>query len=119
MLCASCRSDHLKPNGADAIISALVKDVVGRLTSAAIQYGLFRGLENDEWLRTLKSTSLEVENVVASTEAMLQRLYSEKGNTHKLRIFFSAHRNSLIVKSRIAHKVKKFRRKLDVIDANR
>ncbi|PWA34683.1 Disease resistance protein [Artemisia annua] len=91
---------------ADPFTSALVSDVLGRLTTAAIQeVVLFRGLENDlsalnntfrqiqgvlhdaemrqtnekaveEWLRTLKSASLEVENVLdeASTEAMIQSL---------------------------------------------
>ncbi|GKC14088.1 disease resistance protein [Tanacetum coccineum] len=90
---------------ADPFTSALVTDVVGRLTSTAIQeYGLLRGVKNDlsalentfkqiqgvlydaemkqttqkdveEWLRTLKSASLEAENVLdeAKTEAMIQR----------------------------------------------
>nr|GEV69141.1 hypothetical protein [Tanacetum cinerariifolium] len=79
---------------ADAAISALVSDVVGRLTSKAIQeYALLRGLKNDlsalentfkqtqsvlydaemkqtkqkdveEWLMNLKSASLEVENLL-------------------------------------------------------
>ncbi|GJT54269.1 disease resistance protein [Tanacetum coccineum] len=133
---------------ADPITSALVSDLVGRLTSAAIQeVGLLWGLEDDllalnntfrqiqgvlhdaekkqttqegveEWLRTLKSASLEVENVIdeASTEAMIQSLDSIK---HKARTFFSSHHNPLLVKTRIAHKVKNIRKKLEVIDANR
>ncbi|GKC12972.1 disease resistance protein, partial [Tanacetum coccineum] len=77
----------------DPVTSALVSDVVGRLTSKAIQeYGLLRGLKSDlsalentfkqiqgvlydaemkqitryveEWLRTLKSAPLEAENVL-------------------------------------------------------
>nr|GEV53168.1 disease resistance protein [Tanacetum cinerariifolium] len=133
---------------ADPITSALVSDLVGRLTSAAIQeVGLLWGLENDlsalnntfkqiqgvlhdaekkqttqkdveEWLKTLKSASLEVENVLdkAKTEATIQSLGTIK---HKARTFFSSHHNPLLVKTRIAHKVKKIREKLEVIDANR
>ncbi|PWA71461.1 Disease resistance protein [Artemisia annua] len=133
---------------ADLITSALVSDVVARLTSAAFQeVGLLWGLENDlsalnntfrqiqgvlhdaemrqtnekaveEWLRTLKSASLEVENVLdeASTEAMIQSLDSIK---HKARTYFFTRHNPLVVKTRIAHKVKNIRKKLDVIDANR
>jgi Leucine-rich repeat (LRR) protein len=128
--------------------SALVSDVVGRLTSAAIQeVGLLWGLENDllalnntfrqiqgvlydaemrqtnekaveEWLKTLKSASLEVENVLdeATTEATIQSL---DNINNKLRTFFSSHHNPLVVKTRIAHKVKNIKEKLEVIDANR
>ncbi|PWA67368.1 Disease resistance protein [Artemisia annua] len=133
---------------ADPFTSALVSDVVGKLTSAAFQeVGLLWGLENDllalnntfrqiqgvlydaemrqtnekgveEWLKTLKSASLEVENVLdeASTEAMIQSLDSIK---HKVRTYFSTRHNPLVVKTRIAHKVKNIREKLEVIDANR
>ncbi|GJW31577.1 disease resistance protein [Tanacetum coccineum] len=85
----------------DPITSALVSDLVGRLTSAAIQeVGLLWGLEDDllalnntfrqiqgvlhdaekkqttqkdveEWLKTLKSASLEVENVIVIAQLML------------------------------------------------
>ncbi|GJZ54355.1 disease resistance protein [Tanacetum coccineum] len=130
------------------ITSALVSDLVGRLTSAAIQeVGLLWGLEDDllalnntfrqilgvlhdaekkqttqkdveEWLKTLKSASLEVENVIdeASTEAMIQSLDSIK---HKARTFFSSHHNPLLVRFRVAHQLKNIRKKLEVIDANR
>nr|GEV29370.1 disease resistance protein [Tanacetum cinerariifolium] len=136
---------------ADPITSALVIDVVGRLTSAAIQeYGLLTGLENElsalentykqiqgvlhdaetkqtndkrveEWLRTLKSASLEVENVLdeAKTEVMIQSLHEEMGNKYKRRAFFSYHRNPNMFKFKIAHKLKNIRKKLEVIDANR
>ncbi|PWA73376.1 Disease resistance protein [Artemisia annua] len=136
---------------ADPITSALVTDVVGRLTSKAIQeYGLLRGLKNDlstlentfkqiqgvlhdaemkqtkekeveEWLRTLKSASLDVENVLdeAKTEAMIQRLHRElMARKYKVKALFSSH-NSLLVKTGIARKVKSIRKKLEVIDANR
>ncbi|GJU77559.1 disease resistance protein [Tanacetum coccineum] len=115
---------------ADAAISALVSDVVGILTSKAIQkYGLLRSLKNDlsalentftqiqgvlsdademkqtmqkdveEWLKTLKSASLEAENVldVAKTEAMIQRLHGEMGRKYKLRAFFTSRYNPLLV----------------------
>ncbi|GKD67147.1 disease resistance protein [Tanacetum coccineum] len=136
---------------ADPFTSALVTDVVGRLTSKVIQeYGLLRGLKNDlsalentfkqiqgvlydaemkqtkqkdveEWLRTLKSASLEVENVLdeAKTKAMIQRLHGEMGRKYKLRAFFTSCYNPLMVKTRIAHKVKNMRKKLEDIDANR
>ncbi|PWA78117.1 Disease resistance protein [Artemisia annua] len=136
---------------ADPITSALVNEVVGRLASAAIQeYGLLRGLKNDlsalgetfqqiqgvlrdaekkqttqegvkEWLKTLKSASLEGENVLdeAKTEAMIQMLHGEMGKKYKIRAFFSSRYNSLMVKTRIAHKVKNIRKKLEDIDANK
>ncbi|PWA63680.1 Disease resistance protein [Artemisia annua] len=136
---------------ADPFTSALVSDVVGRLTSKAIQeVGLFRGLENDlsaledtfkqiqavlydaemkqttqkdveEWLRTLKSASMEVENVLdeAKTEDMIQMLHREMGKRYKIRAFFSSHYNPLMARCRIAHKVKNVRKKLEDIDANR
>ncbi|PWA40862.1 Disease resistance protein [Artemisia annua] len=136
---------------ADPIISALVNDLVGRFTSAAIQeYGLLRGVKNDlsalentfkqiqgvlydaemkqttqkdveEWLRTLKSASLEAENVLdeAKTKAMIQRMHGEMGRKYKVRTFFTSRHNPCMVKTRIAHKVKNIRNKLEVIDANR
>ncbi|GJY53082.1 disease resistance protein [Tanacetum coccineum] len=62
----------------------------------------------------LKSPSLELENVLdeAHTEAMIHE-------SIKVTTFFSTHHNPLKVKTRIAHKVKKIRKKLQVIDANR
>ncbi|PWA35491.1 Disease resistance protein [Artemisia annua] len=136
---------------ADPITSALVSDVVGRLTSQAIQeYGLLRGVKNDlsalentfklvqgvlydaemkqttqkaveEWLKTLKSASLEVQNVLdeAKTEAMIQMLHAEMGKKYKIRAFFSSLYNPLMARFRIAHKVKNIRKKLEDIDANR
>ncbi|PWA40859.1 Disease resistance protein [Artemisia annua] len=136
---------------ADPIISALVNDLVGRFTSAAIQeYGLLKGVKNDlsalentfkqiqgvlydaemkqttqkdveEWLRTLKSASLQAENVLdeAKTKAMIQRMHGEMGRKYKVRTFFTSRHNPLMVKTRIAHKVKNIRNKLEVIDANR
>ncbi|GJR79299.1 disease resistance protein [Tanacetum coccineum] len=134
----------------DPFTSALVSDVVGRLTSTAIdEYGLLRRLKNDlsalentfkliqgvlhdaekkqttqegvkQWLKTLKSASLEVENVLddAKTEAMIQRLHGEMGKKYKIRAFFTSRYNPLMVKTRIAHKVKNIREKLEDINAN-
>ncbi|GKA14269.1 disease resistance protein [Tanacetum coccineum] len=136
---------------ADPFTSALVSDLVGRLTSAAIQeVGLLWGLEDDllalnntfrqiqgvlhdaekkqttqkdveEWLKTLKSASLEAENVLdeAKTQAMIQRVHGEMGRKYKLRAFFTSRYNPLMVSFRIAHKLNNIRKKLDDIDANR
>ncbi|PWA57091.1 Disease resistance protein [Artemisia annua] len=135
---------------ADPFTSALVSDVVEKLTSKAIQeYGLLRGLKNDlsalentfklikgvlydaemkqttqkaveEWLKTLKSASLETENVLdeAKTVAMIQRVHGEMGKKYKIRTFFSSRYNPLMARFRIAHKVKNIRKKLEDIDAN-
>ncbi|PWA39052.1 Disease resistance protein [Artemisia annua] len=136
---------------ADPFTSALVSDVVEKLTSKAIQeYGLLRGLKNDlsalentfklikgvlydaemkqttqkaveEWLKTLKSASLEMENVLdeANTVAMIQRLHGEMGKKYKIRAFFSSRYNPVMVRFRIAHKVKNIRKKLEDINADR
>ncbi|GKC02601.1 disease resistance protein [Tanacetum coccineum] len=95
---------------ADPFTSALVSDVVGRLTSTAIdEYGLLRRLKND--LSALENTFKliqEVENVLddAKTEAMIQRLHGEMGKKYKISAFFTSRYNPLMVKTRIAHKVK-------------
>ncbi|GKA26668.1 disease resistance protein [Tanacetum coccineum] len=75
----------------------------------------------EEWLRTLKSASLEAENVLdeAKTKAMIQRLHGEMDRKYKLRAFFTSRHNPLMVKTRIAHKVKNIRKKIEDIDANR
>ncbi|PWA58044.1 Disease resistance protein [Artemisia annua] len=136
---------------ADPFTSALVRDVVEKLTSKAIQeYGLLRGLKNDlsalentfklikgvlydaemkqttqkaveEWLKTLKSASLEMEKVLdeAKTVAMIQRLHGEMGKKYKIRAFFSSRYNPVMVRFRIAHKVKNIRKKLEDINADR
>ncbi|MFS7903744.1 putative virus X resistance protein-like, coiled-coil [Helianthus anomalus] len=135
----------------DAAVSALVREVVGRLTSLAIQeYSLLRGLKDDIlslkedfdriqavlhdaeekqikekaialWLKSLRSASLEVENVLdeVSTEVLLQRLYKESGFKHRVRAFFSSNHNKYMYHVRIAHKVKDIRRKLDDIASKR
>ncbi|GJS16552.1 disease resistance protein [Tanacetum coccineum] len=135
---------------AGSITIALVSDAVIRLTSKAFkEYGLLTDLENDlsalketfkqirgvlddaekkqttqkgveEWLRTLKSASLEVENVLdeAKTVAMMQRLHREMGKRYKIRTYLSYHRNPGMVKFKIAHKLKNIRKKLEEINAN-
>ncbi|GJU10985.1 disease resistance protein [Tanacetum coccineum] len=108
---------------ADPFTSALVSDVVGRLTSTAIdEYGLLRRLKND--LSALENTFKliqEVENVLddAKTEAMIQRLHGEMGKKYKISAFFTSLYNPLMVKTRIAHKVKNIREKLEDIKANK
>ncbi|GKC67448.1 disease resistance protein, partial [Tanacetum coccineum] len=136
---------------ADSVISALITDVLGRLTSAAIQeIGLLRRLEDDvstlrdtfnqiqavlhdaeekqmkqkaveTWLLSLRSASLNMENVLneVSTEAMLQKLHIKRGIKYRVRAFFSSDYNQLMVRARIAHKVKTIRKRLDAIASNR
>ncbi|KAJ0794196.1 putative virus X resistance protein-like, coiled-coil [Helianthus annuus] len=72
------------------------------------------------WLQRLRSASLEVENVLdeISTEALLQRLYKQRGMKHRVSAFFSSDHNPLMFRVRIAHKVKAIRRKLDAIVSN-
>ncbi|KAJ0735445.1 putative virus X resistance protein-like, coiled-coil [Helianthus annuus] len=135
----------------DVAISALVSEVVGRLTSKVIkELALLWGLEDDIstlqedftsiqailedaeekhikekavklWLKSLRSASLEVENVLdeISTEALLQRLHKQRGAAWRVRAFFSSDHNKLLFRIRIAHKVKSIRRKLDAIASKR
>uniref|UniRef100_A0A251VUJ9 Disease resistance N-terminal domain-containing protein n=1 Tax=Helianthus annuus TaxID=4232 RepID=A0A251VUJ9_HELAN len=102
----------------DGAASALVKDVLGRLNSVDIQeFGLLWGFNEDVlalkddfdrikgvlqdaeekhskekavglWLKSLRSASLEVENVLdeISTEALLQRLDKERGIIYSLHL---------------------------------
>ncbi|KAI7737943.1 hypothetical protein M8C21_015136 [Ambrosia artemisiifolia] len=135
----------------DAAVSALVNEVVGRLTPVAIQeFGLLWGFKNDIltlkndftniqavlqdaeekhfrekevelWLKSLRSASLMVENVLddVSTAALLQRLHKKRGLKYKVRAFFSLDHNQLMYRVRIAHKVKVIRRNLDAIKTKR
>ncbi|MFS7909244.1 putative virus X resistance protein-like, coiled-coil [Helianthus anomalus] len=136
---------------ADAAVSVLVKEVVGRLTSEVIkEFNLLWGFRNDiltlkedftniqavledaedkhskektveTWLKSLRSASLKVENVLddISTEALLQRLYKERGFKHRVRAFFSSDHNQLMFRARVAHKVRVLRRKLDAVASQR
>ncbi|XP_076911121.1 disease resistance protein RGA2-like [Bidens hawaiensis] len=129
------------------VVSDLVKDVLGRLTSIDIQeFGLLWVFKDDIlalkddfdrieavlqdaehkhnkekavelWLKSVKSASLEVENVLdeISTEALLQRLHKEKGIVSSVSAFFSSDHNPLMFQARIGYKVKAIRTKLDVI----
>ncbi|PWA42776.1 Disease resistance protein [Artemisia annua] len=95
---------------ADPITSALVSDMVGRLTSKAIQeYGLLRELKTD--LSALEKTFKQIQGVLYDAE---MRQTNEKGVEEWLKSLKSA---SLIW--RIAQKVKNIRKKLDEVDANR
>ncbi|KAM0053637.1 putative virus X resistance protein-like, coiled-coil [Helianthus debilis subsp. tardiflorus] len=131
----------------DAAVSALVSEVVGRLTSVVInELALLWGFKDDIltlkedfkniqavledaedkqikektvelWLQSLRSTSLEIENVLDDilAEALLQRLHKERGIKYRVRAFFSSNHNPVRNRIRIAHKVKAIRRKLDAI----
>ncbi|KAJ9559300.1 hypothetical protein OSB04_013914 [Centaurea solstitialis] len=138
---------------ADGIVSGLVSDVLKTLASTAFQeFRRLRALEGDvsalrdtytliqavlddaevkqreqkaveEWLRRLRSASLELENILDDVvaDAMLQRLRNElqRGIKYKVRAFFSSNHNPLLVRVRVANKVKAIRRKLEVIDAEK
>ncbi|KAJ9559159.1 hypothetical protein OSB04_013773 [Centaurea solstitialis] len=138
---------------ADGIVSGLVSDVLKTLASTAFQeFKRLRALEGDvsalrdtytliqavladaevkqreqkaveEWLRRLRSASLELENILDDvvTDAMVQRLRNEieRGIKHKVRAFFSSNHNPLLVRVRVANKVKAIRRKLEVIDTEK
>ncbi|KAI7731484.1 hypothetical protein M8C21_026908 [Ambrosia artemisiifolia] len=69
------------------------------------------------WLRSLRSVTLEVEDVVdeISTEALLQRLYKERGISNRVRTSSFSNHNLLMFRFRIAKRVKSIRRKLDAI----
>nr|GEY38823.1 hypothetical protein [Tanacetum cinerariifolium] len=66
----------------DRVTSALASDVVGRLTSKAIQ-------EYEKWLKTFRSASVEAENVLdeAKTEAIIQRLHEKIGRKYKIQVY--------------------------------
>ncbi|KAK9058874.1 hypothetical protein SSX86_023718 [Deinandra increscens subsp. villosa] len=134
-----------------AVASTLVKDVLERLSSEAIQeFGLLWGFKDDVlslkndfeqievvlqdaedshskekgvelWLKSLKSASFEVDNVLdeISTEAMMQHLDKERGIIHNVSTFFSSDRNPFMFHVRIGHKVKSIREKMDVIASKR
>ncbi|PWA97396.1 Disease resistance protein [Artemisia annua] len=55
----------------------------------------------------------------ASTEVMIQRPHGIISIKYKVRIFFSSHHNSVMVKTRIAHRVKNIWKKLEVINSNK
>ncbi|KAJ0750723.1 putative virus X resistance protein-like, coiled-coil [Helianthus annuus] len=135
----------------DAAVSALVTEVVGRLTVEVIkEFNLLWGFKNDilslkedftniqavledaedkhtkektveTWLKSLRSASLKVENVLddISTEALLQRLHKQRGIKHRVRAFFSSDHNQVMFRVRVAHKVRVLRRKLDAIASQR
>ncbi|PWA84286.1 toll/interleukin-1 receptor (TIR) domain-containing protein [Artemisia annua] len=70
----------------------------------------------EDWLRTLRSASLEAEKVIdkAKTEAMIQRMQGEMGWKNKVRrTFFNSHYNP----QNMAHRVKNARKKLEDIVA--
>ncbi|XP_076948538.1 disease resistance protein RGA2-like [Bidens hawaiensis] len=135
----------------DVIVTALVREVIWRLTSEAIsKCDPCWGIENqyltlkrrffqiqevlhdakdkrskeqvvDSWLKSLRSASLMVENVLedVSAQALLQRLDQKRGINYMVRAFFSIDQNHLIFRVRIAHKVRALKRKLEAIASQR
>ncbi|MFS7909224.1 putative virus X resistance protein-like, coiled-coil [Helianthus anomalus] len=107
------------------LLGSLIDEaVVDMLIQAVLQDAEEKRVKNNAvevWLKSLRSASLKVENVLddISTEALLQRLYKERGFKHRVRAFFSSDHNQLMFRVRVAHKVRVLRRKLDAIASQR
>uniref|UniRef100_A0A6N2M307 Disease resistance protein RGA3 n=1 Tax=Salix viminalis TaxID=40686 RepID=A0A6N2M307_SALVM len=130
---------------ADAIVSALVSTIMGNLNSSILQeLGLAGGLETelenlkrtfrtiqavlqdaevkqwkDEatkvWLRHLKDVAYDVDDLLDEFAIEAQWQQQRRGLKNELRSFFSISHNPLVFPSRMAHKLKNMREKLDVI----
>ncbi|KAG8364989.1 hypothetical protein BUALT_Bualt18G0056000 [Buddleja alternifolia] len=72
------------------------------------------------WLRKLKNAAYDAENVLdeISTEGLRRRANFERGMQHQLKSFISS-RNPLLFRSKMVHKVKNIREKLDSIAKER
>ncbi|KAG8373772.1 hypothetical protein BUALT_Bualt11G0059900 [Buddleja alternifolia] len=72
------------------------------------------------WLRKLKSAAYDADNILdqIATEGLRRRVDSERGTQHELKSFLSS-RNPLLFRSKMAHKVKYVREKLDAIAKER
>ncbi|KAG8371948.1 hypothetical protein BUALT_Bualt12G0015800 [Buddleja alternifolia] len=72
------------------------------------------------WLRKLKNAAYDAENILdqIATEGLRQRMNSARGVHHQLKSFLSL-RNPVIFRSKMAHKVKDVREKLDAIAKER
>uniref|UniRef100_A0A6N2LPA2 Uncharacterized protein n=1 Tax=Salix viminalis TaxID=40686 RepID=A0A6N2LPA2_SALVM len=130
---------------ADAIVSALVSTVMGNLNSSILQeLGLARGLETelenlkhtfrtiqavlqdaevkqwkDEaikvWLGHLKDAAYDVDDLLDEFAIEAQWQQQRRGLKNWVRSFFSISHNPLVFPSRMAHKLKNMREKLDAI----
>ncbi|KAJ9559305.1 hypothetical protein OSB04_013919 [Centaurea solstitialis] len=91
------------------------------LSDAEVRQSTEKSVET--WLKRLRFASLEVENILDDiiADAMVQRLHNEleRGIKYKVRTFFSSKHNPLIVRVRVANKVKTIRIKLDKIAVDR
>ena len=126
---------------AEAIVSALASTLVGNSSSSILQeLGLAKSLETDlehlgrtfttiqavlqdaevkqwkykaveVWLRHLKDAAYDVDEF--SIEAQWQQ--QRRGLKNRLRSFFSISHNPLVFRSRMAHRLKNMREKLDDI----
>ncbi|PWA57015.1 NB-ARC domains-containing protein [Artemisia annua] len=103
---------------ADPITSALVKDLVGRLTSAAIQeYGLLRGLKKD--LSALNKTFEKIQRVLYDAEEKQKMLKDVEEWLRDLKSASLEAENVLDEAKTDCSKVKNIRKQLEDIDANR
>uniref|UniRef100_A0A6N2KE28 Uncharacterized protein n=1 Tax=Salix viminalis TaxID=40686 RepID=A0A6N2KE28_SALVM len=130
---------------ADAIVSALVSTVMGNLNSSILQeLGLAGGLETelenlkrtfrtiqavlhdaevkqwkDEaikvWLGHLKDAAYDVDDLLDEFAIEAQWQQQRRGLKNWVRSFFSISHNPLVFPSRMAHKLKNMREKLDAI----
>ncbi|KAG8364953.1 hypothetical protein BUALT_Bualt18G0052200 [Buddleja alternifolia] len=115
---------------ADALVSALAQTILGNLNSVVVQeIGLVlqdaelkqrksEAIQN--WLTKLKNAAYDADNVLdeIATEGLRRRANSERGMQHQLKSFLSS-RNPLLFRSKMAHKVKNVREKLDSIAKER
>ncbi|KAG5222851.1 disease resistance protein [Salix suchowensis] len=130
---------------ADAIVSALASTIMGNLNSSILQeLGLAGGLETelenlkrtfrtiqavlqdaevkqwkDEaikvWLGHLKDVAYDVDDLLDEFAIEAQWQQQRRGLKNQLRSFFSISHNPLVFPSRMAHKLKNMREKLDAI----
>ncbi|KAD6454657.1 hypothetical protein E3N88_09363 [Mikania micrantha] len=72
-------------------------------------------------LKRLRSALLMIENLLQdiSAEALLCRLYKERGIIDRVRTLFCCKHNQLMFRFRIVHRIKAIRRKLEDIDYKR
>uniref|UniRef100_A0A6N2LF01 AAA+ ATPase domain-containing protein n=1 Tax=Salix viminalis TaxID=40686 RepID=A0A6N2LF01_SALVM len=130
---------------ADAIVSALASTIMGNLNSSILQeLGLAGGLETelenlkrtfrtiqavlqdaevkqwkDEaikvWLGHLKDAAYDVDDLLDEFAIEAQWQQQRRGLKNWVRSFFSISHNPLVFPSRMAHKLKNMRKKLDAI----
>ncbi|KAF9664116.1 hypothetical protein SADUNF_Sadunf17G0122700 [Salix dunnii] len=130
---------------ADAIVSALASTIMGNLNISILQeLGLAKSLETDlehlgrtlttiqavlqdaevkqwkdeaikVWLGHLKDAAYDVDDLLDEFAIEAQWQQQRRGLKNQLRSFFSISHNPLVFRSRMAHKLKNMREKLDAI----